>query len=62
MSNETFHFETTLHIDILYHLLAHMDLGQDFTNLYSMEYINTMEGEKYNLSIRNNGLEEELNC
>lgn len=61
MSYEVFHFGTEFHIDILYHLLAHMDLGQDFTNLYSKKYINTIEGEKYNLGISNDGVEEKLN-
>lgn len=61
MSNEVFRFGTEFHIDILYHLLVHMDLGQDFTNLYSKEYIKTMEGEKYNLGICDEGLQEKLN-
>lgn len=61
MSNEFFRFGTEFHIDILYHLFAHMDLGQDFTNLYSKEYIKTMEGEKYNLGICDEGLQDKLN-
>jgi len=48
---ENFIFKTEVHIDLLFHILAHMDTGNDAANLYSEDYVKKILDEKQKLRI-----------
>jgi hypothetical protein len=51
-SEENFIFKTEVHVDLLFHVLAHMDLGNDAANLYSEDYIKNISIEKQKLGLK----------
>jgi hypothetical protein len=51
-ANENFVFKTEVHVDLLFHVLAHLDLGDDDANLYSEDYIKNISTEKQKLGLR----------
>ena len=50
--NEGFIFKTEAHVDLLFHVLAHIDLGNDAANRYSEDYIKKIFNEKMKLGIK----------
>jgi len=50
--NDNFIFKTEVHVDLLLHLLAHMDIGKDAASLYSEDYIKNIAQEKEKLGLR----------
>jgi hypothetical protein len=51
-SDENFVFKTEVHVDLLFNILAHMDLGNDDANLYSEDYIKDISIEKQKLGLK----------
>ncbi len=51
-AGEDFIFKTEVHVDLLLHALAHMDLGDDDANLYSEGYVGTILKEKQTLDLK----------
>jgi hypothetical protein len=51
-TSDNFIFKTEVHVDLLFHALAHMDLGNDASNLYSEDYIKNISMEKQKLGIK----------
>ena len=51
-AGEDFIFKTEVHVDLLLHALAHMDLGDDDANLYSEGYVGTILKEKQALGLK----------
>jgi hypothetical protein len=51
-ASENFIFKTEVHVDVLLHLLAHMDIGKDDASLYSEEYIKNISQEKQKLGLK----------
>jgi len=50
-ASDNFAFKTKVHVDVLLHLLAHMDIGKDAASLYSEEYIKKISQEKEKLGL-----------
>lgn len=48
---ENFIFKTEVHVDLLFHILAHIDTGNDAANLYSEDYVKKILDEKQKLGI-----------
>jgi hypothetical protein len=48
---EDFIFKTEAHVDLLFHVLAHIDTGNDAANLYSEDYVKLILNEKQKLGI-----------
>jgi hypothetical protein len=53
-------FRKEVHVDLVFHLLAHMDIGEDASSLYSPDYINMINQEKARLAGAAEPLEEKL--
>jgi hypothetical protein len=53
-------FRMEVHADLVFHLLAHMDIGEDASSLYSPDYINMINREKARLAGATEPLEEKL--
>ena len=51
-AGEDFIFKTEVHVDLLLHALAHMDLGDDDANLHSEGYVGTILKEKQTLGLK----------
>jgi len=49
---DNFIFKTEVHVDLLLHALAHMDLGDDAANLYSEDYVKAILEEKQTLGLK----------
>jgi len=49
--NENFIFKAEVHVDLLFHVLAHIDTGNDAANLYSEDYAKKILNEKQKLGI-----------
>jgi hypothetical protein len=51
-ASDKFVFKTEVHVDLLLHVLAHMDIGKDAASLYSEEYIKNISLEKQKLDLK----------
>jgi hypothetical protein len=51
-ASDKFVFKTEVHVDLLFHALAHIDLGDDDANLYSEGYVGTIHKEKQALGLK----------